>query len=180
MVLKRCWSSESLEPWRAVATLSASLSQAAFSSELRAFPACARHSSASDGTRQGSSHKLLTHSPAGPSSSPKWRQCQMGNGPSWRWRTAVCRPWWLALVEAVHGQDGPPAAVGIAQSRQRSDGFGFRVDGLPAALWIFAAIGDQAPLQKVERALIGFEVLPDDEHLLRRAPVKAQPSASTP
>ena len=80
----------------------------------------------------------------------------------------------LPLEEVVHGHQTATPFVAVAERRQRGDGFGFGVDGLPTATCILAPIGDQTPPEQIACGLAGLGVLPDDPMFLARRAVVAR------
>ncbi len=64
----------------------------------------------------------------------------------------------LRPEEAIDRDDTAASRVGIPEHRQLRDGLCLGIDGLAAALRIFAPVRDQAPFQKIERPLVGLMV----------------------
>ena len=75
------------------------------------------------------------------------------------------------FVESVNRQDAAPAPVRFPEHRQPRDCFALGIDRLSPALRVLAPVGNEPPLEKVERAFSRLRILSDHEQFLARAAV---------
>jgi hypothetical protein len=75
------------------------------------------------------------------------------------------------FVESVNRQDAAPAPVRFPEHRQPRNCFALCIDRLSPALRVLAPVGNEPPLEKVERAFPRLGILSDYEQFLARAAV---------
>ena len=69
----------------------------------------------------------------------------------------------MSLEKAIYGDDAATQAVSIAECRQDLHCLAFSVDRLAASGRVLAPIGNESPMQRIERHIAGLVIAPNDE-----------------
>ena len=87
------------------------------------------------------------------------------SAPSWRLRIAASISRFTPFVESVRWDQAATLEERSAVRRCFIDGLSSGVDGPISDLWVFGPIGNESPLQGVERMLLTFRVILSDREL---------------